>query len=140
MFWLLGGFILLVIILIVRKTAIGKLKKSKSIIYNNKTNTFIYKQKPIIFEKELHSLFVFLINNQNQFILLDKINELFTSGDIQESYITINKRRDTAVNKLIFTLKTVLNKEKSEIIIERKNAKDKRVKEIKLGISVQVIE
>ena len=130
----------MVIILIVRKTAIGKLKKSKSIIYNNKTNTFIYKQKPIIFEKELHSLFVFLINNQNQFILLDKINELFTSGDIQESYITINKRRDTAVNKLIFTLKTVLNKEKSEIIIERKNAKDKRVKEIKLGISVQVIE
>ncbi|MBN4070676.1 hypothetical protein JYT76_03235 [Olleya sp. AH-315-F22] len=138
-FWGLGSVILLLVLIILRQTIFVKFKKAKSIIYNKRNNTFTYKQKTIIFEKEQHLLFVFLINNQGKFILLDKINALFTSEDNQESYITINKRRDIAVKELVFKLKILLNKERNEILIERKNDKDKRIKEIKLGIFVQVM-
>ncbi|RLD28486.1 MAG: hypothetical protein DRI75_06440, partial [Bacteroidetes bacterium] len=139
LFWGLGSVILLLVLIILRQTIFVKFKKGESIIYNKKNNTFEFKQKAIVFEKEQHLLFVFLINNQDKFILLDKINALFKNQDTQESYITINKRRDIAVKELVFKLKTLLNKERNEILIERKNDKDKRIKEIKLGISVQVI-
>ena len=43
------------------------------------------------------------------------------------------------MDNLIFKLQTILNKEKSEIFIERKNDKDKRIKEIKLGIFIEII-
>jgi len=43
------------------------------------------------------------------------------------------------LDNLIFKLQTILNKEKSEIFIERKNDKDKRIKEIKLGIFIEII-
>jgi len=135
----IGGIILLVVIIILRERIFVKLKKGRSIVFNKKDNTFTYKHKAIVLEKEQHSLFVFLTNNQGKFILLDKINELFTNENIEESYITINKRRDIAVKELVFKLKTLLNKEKKEIFIERKNDKDKRIKEIKLGIFVEII-
>ena len=135
----LGIFVLLIFLFILLKNRIKASKTKNVLIYHKDKKEFIFNKQPILFEKELHLLLVFLINNQQQFILLDKINELFTKKDLEESYVTINKRRDSAFNKLLFILKTLLNKEVDEILIERKSSKDKRVKEIKLGIAIKVI-
>ena len=85
-------------------------------------------------------LFVFLVKNQNDFVLLDSVNDLFVNQNSQGSPVTINKRRDVAVKKLLFTLSTFLNKKENEIFLERKNTQDKRIKEIKLNIFVDIIE
>jgi hypothetical protein len=127
-------------LLIIYNLFFSKIRRNKKIVYNEKKNTLVYNKNQIYIDKGSHDLFVFLVKNQNDFVLLDSVNDLFVNQNTQESPITINKRRDIAVKKLIFTLSTFLNKKENEILLERKNIQDKRIKEIKLNIFVDIIE
>jgi hypothetical protein len=113
-----------------------RVKQEKLIFFNKKESVFLYEDKSLHLDSEIHKLLVFLVEHQNEFVQLESINEIFTNSNIQESYVTINKRRDTAVKKLLFKLGTLLNKPEDEILLERKNINDKRVKEVKLGIKI----
>ncbi|MCO4821853.1 MAG: hypothetical protein KC469_07285, partial [Flavobacteriaceae bacterium] len=113
---------------------------NNTLVYRPNENKFFINNKPLNLEAKLHSLLYYLMNEQDNYILLDGINELFASPNMQESYITINKRRDMAIKKLKYIISLQLNKNENEIIIERKNENDKRVKEIKLGVFIDRIE
>lgn len=71
---------------------------------------------------------------------LDELNDLFLTGSLQESHITINKRRETTVKKLVFVIQTITGKSNSEVLIKRRNSVDKRIREIKLGVEIKIIE
>jgi hypothetical protein len=125
---------------LIRLVYVTKKKQNNKTIYNVKEHKLTYNKQEIIFDNGIHDLFVFLLKHQNEFVLLDSVNDVFINSSIQESPVTINKRRDIAVKSLVFKLATFLNKNESDILLERKNTQDKRIKEIKLNIVVDIIE
>ncbi|PQJ74757.1 hypothetical protein [Polaribacter gangjinensis] len=57
----------------------------------------------------------------------------------KENYITINKRRERVLKELALEISSLLGISKESVFLTRNNEFDKRLKEIKLNISVKVI-
>ena len=56
----------------------------------------------------------------------------------KENYITINKRRERVLKELALELSSLLGISKELVFLTRNNEFDKRLKEVKLNISVKV--
>jgi len=104
------------------------------IIYKKETNTCYYKNKLIdnLEEPELRILH-YLIENSMRFVSLNELNHLFENENHTESFPSIVKRRELTLSSLLQKLSNLTNLPEKEILENRKNPDDKRIKEIKIS-------
>ena len=131
----IGIILLIIFVIVIYKTLFTS---TKQFYYSKSQNCFYFSNKPTSLEADIHSLLVFMLDYQENYILLDKVNELFAKNDTDESHITINKRRDQSLKKLRFKLSTLLEVPENQVIVEQRIAVDKRVKEIRLGVPIKI--
>jgi hypothetical protein len=131
----LGGiFILfiLVALIILYKKKFRKATNTK-IILNRKTNHFEFKQKKITsFEENEKKILYFLLEHPNEYVSLNTLNELFENAKQTETVTAVIKRRELAVNGLIAKVALITDIPESDLLLERKNSEDKRLKDILL--------
>lgn len=122
-----------VIFFIFRKRIKNKLKPFNGIVYNQQKELFFYKGKPItIFEEQENRLLHFLLEQNNQFVSLNNLNQLFENkGQIETISATV-KRREQAVDGLLTKVSKITGIEEQKLVLERKNSEDKRIKDILL--------
>lgn len=116
-------------------------KKIKSLIYKPKFKITYYNDSKEFYFKgaliesldytELQILQI-LAQNSSRFISLNDLNHIFENEIKSDNFSSIIKRREIAMSKLLNKLQFILSIPFDEIIIFRKNPKDKRLKEIKL--------
>jgi DNA-binding winged helix-turn-helix (wHTH) protein len=114
---------------------IRKRKKNTSakITFNRKTNEFEFKQKRITsFEENEKKVLHFLLEHPNEYVSLNTLNEIFENSKQTESVTAIIKRRDLTVNSLIAKVALITEIPESNLVLERKNAEDKRLKDVLL--------
>lgn len=80
---------------------------------------------------------IHLIDAQRDFIPLSELDAILTT-DESESYVTVKKRREHVLKDIAREIAALLNISKDEVLITRRSETDKRVKEIRLGITVIV--
>ena len=85
-------------------------------------------------EPELRVL-LYLIAKEAQFIPLNELNHLFENGNNTENFSSIVKRREIALTSLLQKLSILTNILEKEILLNRKNPDDKRIKEIRIAPS-----
>jgi hypothetical protein len=128
--------ILLVITIVVPIVFFLRRRKNTTngkITFNSKTNEFEFKQKKITsFEENEKKVLLFLLENPNQYVSLNKLNELFENSKQSESLSTIIKRRELTVNSLIAKVALITDIPESDLVLERKNVEDKRLKDVLL--------
>lgn len=134
--------IILIVFIILFLTMITKFhKKIKNLIYKPKFKITYYNDKKEFYYKgaliesldytELQILQI-LAQNSSRFISLNDLNHIFENEIKSDNFSSIIKRREIAMSKLLNKLQFILSISIEEIIIFRKNSKDKRLKEIKL--------
>jgi len=114
---------------------IRKRKKNTStkIIFNRKTNEFEFKQKTITsFEENEKKVLHFLLEHPNEYVSLNTLNELFENSKQTETVTAIIKRRELTVNSLIAKVAMITDIPESDLLLERKNTEDKRLKDVLL--------
>lgn len=80
---------------------------------------------------------IHLIDAQRDFIPLSELDAILTT-DESESYVTVKKRREHVLKDIAREIAALLSISKDEVLITRRSETDKRVKEIRLGITVIV--
>ena len=127
-------FLLSIIVLFVfRKKIKSKLKPFNGIIYNQEKELFFYKGKPIaIFDELEKRLLRYLLEQNNQFISLNNLNQLFENNGNAETISANVKRREQTVSRLLANVSKITGIEEKELIVERKNSEDKRIKDLKI--------
>lgn len=135
--YLVGALMIVLLMMVMGKYIQSLNKKKKELIFDSKRNTFHFNKKPIVnLNENTHDLLVFLSLNKERWVSLNEINDLFGANEKNNNHIAINKRRETAQSDLLFKLGNLLNKPNDEILLERKNPKDMRLKELKLAPNV----
>jgi hypothetical protein len=131
---LLGATMLILLISLIVYLKKRKQNITNSIItFNKKTNEFQFKQKKInSFEDNEKKVLYFLLENSNTYVSLNTLNELFENAKQVESQSAIIKRREQAVSSLISKVSLITEIPESELVFERKNAEDKRLKDVLL--------
>ena len=128
-----ASFLILSIIIIVYTKKRFQRNFYIAIVYNSKTNEFEFKQKKITsFEDNEKKVLYFLLEHPNEFVSLNQLNELFENSKQTESVTTIIKRRELTVNSLIAKVALITEIPESNLLLERKNAEDKRLKDVML--------
>jgi hypothetical protein len=104
------------------------------IVYKTQTRSYHYKNKLIgnLVEPELRIL-GYLIENEMRFVSLNELNRLFENENHTESFPSIVKRRELTLASLLQKLSNLTNFPEKEILENRKNPDDKRIKEIKIA-------
>jgi hypothetical protein len=136
------GFGIIILCIVFGITIYFKRNKKNSllpfagIIYKKETGTCYYKKKLIdnLEEPELRILH-FLIENEMRFVSLNELNRLFENENNTESFQSIIKRRELTLASLLQKLGNLTNLPKKELLVNRKNPDDKRIKEIKIAPS-----
>ncbi len=123
---------ILVLILFFRKKIKAILKPFNGIVYIEKKQIFVYKRKPILFEENEKIVLTYLLNNLNQFISLNELNQLFEKNNQLETISATVKRREQAVSSLLIKASKITGIEEKNLILERRNVEDKRIKDILL--------
>lgn len=108
------------------------IKPYKGIIYSKSKKGFLYKGKQIIFEEQEKKILFYLLDNLNKFISLNELNQLFENNGNSESVSAIVKRREQAISGLLTKISKITGIDEKELIIERKNSEDKRIKDLKI--------
>jgi len=142
-------FLLLFIILLLsisvlfvfRKKIINKLKPFLGILYNQENKLFLYKGKSIsIFEEQEKKLLLYLLEQNNQFVSLNNLNQLFENSNQPETISATVKRREQTVSRLLTKVSKITGIDEKELIVERKNSEDKRIKDLKILPNLLKIE
>ena len=108
-------------------------KPFKGIVYKQKKQVFFHKGKPIpIFDDQDKKVLFYLLEHINQYVSLNELNQLFENNGIVETFSATIKRREQAVSGLLAKVSKITGIEEKELVIERKNAEDKRIKDILL--------
>lgn len=124
---------LCIILLLFRKKIIDKLKPFEGILYNLRTNQFLYKNKPItIFDEQEKRLLLFILEQNNQFVSLNNLNQLFENNNQPETISATVKRREQTVSRLLAKVSKMTGFEVDVLILEQKNSEDKRIKDLKI--------
>lgn len=117
-------------------TLVYKQRKTGSnitgLVFNEKEGRFYYKKRALsnLNENE-SSLLKYFFHHKNTFAPLNELNELFQNGK-DENFSVISKRRETTMANLLFKLSALLHIPKEKLLIERRNPKDRRLKEVML--------
>jgi hypothetical protein len=105
----------------------------KGIVYNQRKQVFIFKRKPIIlFDDQDKKILMYLIKHLNQYVSLNELNQLFENSSNSETYSATIKRREHAVNVLLFKVSKITGIDEKELIFVKKNEEDKRIKDVLL--------
>lgn len=75
---------------------------------------------------------MYLIENAARFVPLNELNQLFEKGNNSENFSSIVKRRETTLATLLQKLSVLTTIPGEELLINRKNPEDKRIKEIRI--------
>lgn len=128
-----SGCFIFILILIFTKRIMNKLNTFNGIIYNQQSQLFIYKKKPItIFDEQEKRLLLYLIEQNNQFVSLNNLNQLFENNNQPETFSATVKRREQAVSRLLTKVSKMTGIDEKELILEQKNCEDKRIKDLKI--------
>lgn len=135
--YLIIGFIgilfLGLVIIGYKKRIISFQKHFKGIVYDSHKELFLYNRKTIIhFEENEKKLLRFLLNHIDQFVSLNQLNALFENSAQPETQSAIFKRREQAINGLLNKVSKLTGIPEEELLLERKNAEDKRLKDFLL--------
>jgi hypothetical protein len=76
-----------------------------------------------------------LIENAARFATLNELNQLFEKGNNSENFSSIVKIRETTLATLLQKLSVLTTIPEEELLINRKNPEDKRIKEIRIDPS-----
>lgn len=130
----------LIVLVLVLSLSIGYKKRTvlfskpfKGIVYNSQREVFMYHRKTIThFEENEKKVLHFLLKNIDQFVSLNQLNELFENPTQPETQSAIIKRREHAINGLLNKVSKLTDIPEEELLLERKNIEDKRLKDILL--------
>lgn len=78
---------------------------------------------------------MYLIENAARFAPLNELNQLFEKGNNSENFSSIVKIRETTLATLLQKLSVLTTIQGEELLINRKNPEDKRIKEIRIDPS-----
>ncbi len=118
-----------------------KKNTNPKITFNRKTNEFEFKQKKITsFEENEKKVLHFLLEHPNEYVSLNTLNELFENSKQTETTTAVIKRRELTVNGLIAKVALITEIPETNLVFERKNAEDKRLKDVLLlpGLLVEI--
>ena len=133
--------VVLFIVLYFHKKITSKFKPFHGILYNLKKELFLYKSKPItIFDDQEKRLLLFLLEQNNQFVSLNNLNQLFENSNQPETISATVKRREQTVSRLLAKVSKITGIDEKELIVERKNSEDKRIKDLKILPNLLKIE
>ncbi len=125
--------VLLVFLFVFRKRLKPMVKPFKGIVYDQHKQIFVYKRKPIlIFDDTDKKILWYLLEYLNQYVSLNELNQLFENNSIVETISATVKRREQAVNSLIIKVSKITGIEEKDLLLERKNTEDKRIKDVLL--------
>ena len=131
----------LILLMIAFKNKLMNIAKPfKGIIYSKQKHAFLFKGKPILFEKQEEKVLFYLLAKLNQFISLNEINQLFENNGNTETISAVVKRREQAVSGLLIKISKITGIGEEKLILERKNSEDKRIKDILLLPNLLKIE
>lgn len=126
-------FVLILLLYLSRKQIKSIVKPFKGIIYNQEKNVFLYKGKSIlVFEDQDKKVLLYLLEHLDQYVSLNELNQLFENNNVSETFSATIKRREQAVSVLLAKVSKITGVDEKELLIERKNAEDKRIKDILL--------
>ncbi|PQJ75400.1 hypothetical protein [Polaribacter gangjinensis] len=143
----MGVYILKILLLIVMvitiyvlfRILITKYQASKNnFVFNNTTDTIYFNKNKIYLTPQSIKVLKYFIEKKDVFISINELNIILSEDLDKENYITINKRRERVLKELAFEISTLLGISKESVFLTRNNEFDKRLKEIKLNISVKV--
>ena len=130
---LIGVTLLGLIVVGYKKRIIPFQKHFKGIVYDSQKNQFLYNRKTINhFEENEKKILHFLLGNSNLFVSLNQLNALFENSSQPETQSAIFKRREQAINGLLNKVSKLTGIPEEELLLERKNAEDKRLKDLLL--------
>lgn len=125
--------VLILLFYLFRKQIKAIVKPFKGIVYNQQKQIFLYKGKPILlFEDQDKKLLFYLLEHLDQYVFLNELNQLFENNGGSETISAIVKRREQAVNGLLTKVSKITGIDEKELALERKNAEDKRIKDVLL--------
>lgn len=125
--------VLILLFYLFRKQLKAIMKPFKGIVYSQKKQVFAYKRKPIIsFDEQDKKVLLYLLERLDQYVSLNELNQLFEINGGVETFSATIKRREQAVNSLIVKVSKITGIDEKELALERKNAEDKRIKDILL--------
>jgi hypothetical protein len=129
-------FIMIGIAIFLRKQKKNNLLPFNGIVFKKETGNCYYKAKTIdnLEEPELRIL-LYLIENAIRFVPLNELNHLFENGNNAENFSSIVKRREITLGSLLQKLSVLTKFPEKELLINRKNPDDKRIKEIRIAPS-----
>jgi len=134
---LLIGILLTIYVLF--RILIIKYKATKNnFIYYKNTDTLYFNKKEIHLTPQGTKVFKYFMEKKDVFISINELNVILSEDLDKENYITINKRRERILKELSLELSSILAISKEAIFLTRNNEFDKRLKEIKLNISVKI--
>jgi hypothetical protein len=132
-FLLFSIIIIIIILLFFRKNIQNKLKQFNGIFYNQQKELFFYKGKNIsVFDEQEKKLLLYLLEQNNQFVSLNNLNQLFENNNQPETISATVKRREQAVLRLLAKVSKITGIDEKSLIVERKNSEDKRIKDLKI--------
>ncbi len=103
------------------------------IIYYTKKEAFYYRGKLLdSFEEAELRILDYLVQNIHRYISLNELNHLFENEVQSDNFTTVVKRREVALSSLLAKLIFIMKSTEQDILVYRRSANDKRVKEIKL--------
>jgi len=119
-----------------RKNKKNRLLPFNGIVYKKETGNCYHKSKLIDnLEEPEQRILLYLLGNAMRFVSLNELNHLFENGNSAENFSAIVKRREIALATLLQKLSIITNIPKKELLINRKNPEDKRIKEIRISPS-----
>lgn len=125
--------VLILLVYLLRKKIKAISKPFKGITYNQQKQLFLCRGKTItLFEEQEKKVLFYLLDHQNQFVSLNELNQLFENIGSAETFSATVKRREQAVNGLLAKVSKITGIDEKELALERKNAEDKRIKDILL--------
>jgi hypothetical protein len=134
----IGLLVIMLISFIYRKKSVNKSRPIlfRGIVYNKATAQCYYKNKLIsnFDETELRVL-LFLIEHSDRYISISELNYLFENENDIENYSSVVKKRQVSSAALLKKLNAITSVSENEILLNRKNPEDKRIKEIKIASS-----
>ena len=143
----LWGLLLLIIIFIVWVLYyLKKIKKSKStrfknkIVYDKATDEFSFNMKILKnLSESKKGILRILLNHPEKFLPLNELNTAITEDPKNESYGAIKKRREVLLKELKQEFSLLLVIERDAVFETQKNSTDRRIKEIRLKIEIEII-
>ena len=128
------SLLVIIVLLYLFKTQLKLVfKPFKGIVYNQRKKVFTYKGKKIsIFEDQDKKILLYLLEHLNKYVSLNELNQLFENNIGTESISATVKRREQAITVLLQKVSKITRIDEQELILERKNMEDKRIKDILL--------